>query len=149
MPTLEFCDVIPNKADHAWRVLKKFGEIADWHPDIAESRIENGKPDGMVGCVRRLTLADGAILTERLLAVDDSNRSLTYRFEQTPLPLQNYILTVTVTPLTRYDTSFIRWQASFDLQEADPEGTYEKLMQGLIVSGSDSLQAYLARTPGA
>ena len=144
MPLVEFNDVIDSDAERAWGVLKRFGDIAEWHPDIVESSIDNDKPDGMVGCVRKLTLGDGGIITERLLATDDRNRSLTYRFEQAPLPLDDYTLTVTVIPLTRQPKSFLRWLATFDLREPDPEGRYESLMRGLIISGSDSLQAYLA-----
>jgi hypothetical protein len=146
MPSVEFNDVIDSDADHAWNVLKKFGEISKWHSDIAESRIDNEVPDGMVGCVRKLILGDGGVIVERLLATDDVRRSLTYRFEEAPLPLDNYTLTVAVTPLTRERGSFIRWSATFDLREPDPEGKYEKLMQGLIIGGSDSLQAYLRQS---
>jgi len=146
MPLVEFNDVIDSDADHAWGVLKKFGEISKWHSDIVESRIDNGMPDGIVGCVRKLTLGDGGTIIEKLLATDDRNRSLTYRFEEAPLPLDNYTLTVAVTPLTREPKSFIRWSATFDLREPDPEAKYEKLMKNLIIGGSDSLQAHLLKT---
>ncbi|MQB08014.1 SRPBCC family protein [Agrobacterium tumefaciens] len=144
MPKVEFNDVIDSDADDAWNVLKKFGEISKWHKDIAESHIDNDMPDGIVGCTRKLTLVDGGTILERLLSTDDINRSLTYRFEEAPLPLDNYTLTVAVTPLTRERKSFIRWSATFDLRETDPEGNYVKLMQSLIIGGSDSLQAYLS-----
>ncbi|MGV1795135.1 SRPBCC family protein [Rhizobium sp. A37_96] len=146
MPLVEFNDVIDSDADHAWGVLKKFGEISKWHSDIAESRIDNHMPDGMVGCVRRLKLEGGGEIVERLLSIDDRMRSLTYRFEESPLPLDNYTLTVTVIPLSRELKSFIRWTATFDLREPDAEGRYEKLMQGLISGGSDSLRTYLSNT---
>jgi hypothetical protein len=63
---------------HATRnIVKRFGAIADWHSAIAESRIDGDVPDGTPGCARVLRLADGGKLRERLLAFDDTNRSLT------------------------------------------------------------------------
>ena len=80
--------------------MKRFGAIADWHSAIAESRIDGDVPDGMPGCVRVLRLADGGTLRERLLAFDDANRSLTYRFDAAQLPVDDYHLTVALAPIT-------------------------------------------------
>lgn len=143
MPVVEFADIVDSDADRAWKVLRKFGEIAKWHPAIAESLLEGGAAEEAVGCVRRLTLADGAVMTERLLAIDDRARSFTYRFEDAPLPLDNYVLTATLTPLTREPRAFIFWSARFDTRDADPDRHYEKLILDLIATGSDSLKTYL------
>lgn len=86
---------------HATRnIVKRFGAIADWHSAIAESRIDGDVPDGTPGCVRVLRLADGGTLRERLLAFDDANRSLTYRFDAAQLPVDDYHLTVALAPIT-------------------------------------------------
>lgn len=82
-------------------------------------------------------------MTERLLAIDDRDRALSYKFEEAPLPLDNYVLRVSVTPLTGQKKSFIDWDASFDLREADPTKQYETLMADLIASGSKALGEHL------
>lgn len=144
MPMVEFSDVIDCDADRIWNVLKKFGELYKWHPAIVESGIENGEPDGMVGCVRKLVLQDGAIVRERLLSVDERNMSFSYRFEEAPLPLDNYVAIVKLTPLTGQAKAFINWCASFDVRESDPTGQYQELIRDLVVSGNESLKLYLS-----
>ncbi len=143
MPNVRFSDVIDSGADDVWTVLKKFGELAKWHPAIAASSILDGSPDSTPGIVRKLTLQDGATMTERLLSIDDGNRALSYKFEEAPLPLDNYVLKVSVTPLTGQKKSFIDWEASFDLRESDPSKQYESLMAELIASGSKALGEHL------
>ncbi|GAB7543106.1 SRPBCC family protein [Cupriavidus sp. 8B] len=143
MPTVEYSAVVDAQAGRVWSVLKKFGEISKWHPAIPESVIEAGQPDGMVGCIRRLTLQDGAILRERLLAVDESNLNFSYRFEEAPLPLDNYVAMVKLIPLTGQDKTVIQWSANFETREPDPQGQYAAAVQELIVTGHMSLQRHL------
>lgn len=144
MPMVEFSAVIDSEAGCVWSVLKKFGEIHKWHPAITESSIENDQPDGLIGCVRQLKLLDGGIVRERLLSVDDRHRTLSYRFEEAPLPLDNYVGSVKLAPLTGQAKTFIQWSASFELRSPDPAGQYEALILDLIVSGNDSLQRFLS-----
>jgi len=130
---------------HAWSVLKKLGEIHKWHPSNVESSIEDNQPDGLVGCIRRLTLADGAVVRERLLSVDDHNTALSYRFEEAPLPLDNYVATVRLASITGQCKTFINWSASFDLQDLNTADHYQELIRGLIVDGHNSLQLFLSQ----
>ncbi|KAF2395229.1 SRPBCC family protein [Pseudomonas frederiksbergensis] len=145
MPMVEFSAVLDSDAGHAWSVLKKFGEIHKWHPSIVESSIEDNQPDGLVGCIRKLTLADGAVVRERLLSVDDRNTALSYRFEEAPLPLDNYVATVKLAALTGQSKTFIHWSASFDLQDLKTAEQYQELVRGLIVDGHNSLQLFLTQ----
>ncbi len=144
MPMVEFSAVLDSEAGHAWSVLKQFGEIHKWHPSIVQSTIEGDQPEAIVGCVRKLVLTDGAIVRERLLAVDDRNLTLSYRFEEAPLPLDNYVATVKLEPLTGQAKSFIKWSASFDVRDLATAQHYEALIRGLIVDGHNSLQEFLA-----
>ncbi|MHC8367515.1 SRPBCC family protein [Pseudomonas sp. ZT5P21] len=143
MPMVEFSAVLDSDAGHAWGVLKKFGEIKKWHPSIVDSSIEDNQPDGMIGCIRKLTLADGAVVRERLMSVDDRYLTLSYRFEQAQLPLDNYVATVKLVSLTGQSKTFINWSASFDLQDPTTAEYYQELIRSLIVDGHNSLQSFL------
>jgi len=143
MSMVEFSAVLDSDIAHVWSVLKRFGEIGKWHPSILESSIEDNQPDGLVGCIRKLTLVDGAVVRERLLSVDDRNTMLSYRFEEAPLPLDNYVATVQLASLTGQSKTFIRWSASFDLQDLTTAEHHESLVRGLIVDGHNSLQSFL------
>lgn len=145
MPSVEYSAVLDSDAEHVWGILKKFGEIQKWHPSIVESSIEDNQPDGRVGCIRKLTLADGAIVRERLMSVDDLNLILSYRFEQAPLPLDDYVATVKLALSTGQSKTFIQWSASFELQDSNTAEHYQELIRNLIVAGHNGLQAFLVR----
>lgn len=144
MAKVEYCGLVEHAADDVWNVLKQFGQISTWHPAITHSHIEGDLPDGMVGCMRHLTLENGAILREKLLAVDDTERRLSYRFEESPLPVDNYAATIRLTPVSGQAMTLIAWTATFDLREPDPQKQQAAAIHGLIVGGHESLQTYLA-----
>lgn len=146
MTSICYNAVVDADSAHTWSVIKQFGGISRWHPAIDESVIERGGPDGLVGCVRRLTLQGGALLRERLLAVDDSQLSFAYCFEETPLPVDNYVMTVKLIPITDQPRTVIQWKACFDLREPDPQSELLDSIRALIVSGHDSLGAYLTQS---
>jgi hypothetical protein len=140
---VEYSAVLEGNAEQVWDVLKKFGEIHKWHPSIVNSEIEGGVPDGLTGCVRRLVLADGAVVRERLLSVDDRGLTLSYRFEEAPLPLDNYVATIRLVALTECSQTLVTWSASFDLQQPTTAEHYHALIRSLIVEGHKGLQALL------
>lgn len=146
MTSICYNAIVDADSAHTWSVIKRFGGISRWHPAIQESVIESGGPDGLVGCVRRLTLEGGALLRERLLAIDDSDLSFTYCFEEAPLPVDNYVMTVKLVPLTDQPSTVIQWNAQFDLREPDPQSELVDSMRGLIVGGHNSLGAYLTQS---
>ena len=141
---VEYSAVLDSDAQKVWSVLKRFGEIHNWHPSIMESSIEGDQPDGLVGCIRTLTLADGAVVRERLLSVDDRDLRLSYRFEEAPLPLDNYVASVKLVALTGQSKTLVTWSAQFDLQEPDTAEHYQALIQKLIADGHHGLQSMLS-----
>lgn len=143
MAKVEYRALINGHADRVWAVLRQFGQISQWHPAVPHSIIEDNQPDGLVGCIRRLTLQDGAVLREKLLAVDASNLQFSYRFEESPLPVDNYVATVRLVPLTGEDKTVILWAATFDTREPDPHGQLTALIESLVVGGHEALQRHL------
>ncbi|WP_027281700.1 SRPBCC family protein [Roseomonas gilardii] len=143
MPIIDHAALLDVDADRAWAVLRRFGAIAEWHPAISSSKIENGVADGAPGAIRCLTLADGSMLRECLLALDDANRSFTYRFEEAALPVDDYHLTVTLIPLTGKPQTFIRWTARFDVRAGNDVATQVETIRSLIAGGHDALSAFL------
>lgn len=143
MSMIDHTGLLDVDADRAWTVLRRFGRIADWHPAIVTSRIENNLADSAPGCIRHLTLADGVVLRERLLALDDANRSFTYRFEEAPLPVDDYHLTVALVPLTGEARTFLRWTARFDVQAGHDREAQVAIIRALIAGGHAALSQFL------
>ena len=81
--------VIDAPIERVWAVLRDFNSHAQWHPAIADSRIEDGRRPDEVGCVRAFRLKDGGALREKLLAQRKScqKRHRTDTFTVPSMPL--------------------------------------------------------------
>jgi hypothetical protein len=51
--------VVNVRSDRVWARVRDFNGLPNWHPAIAESRIEGGEPADKIGCVRDFTLRKG------------------------------------------------------------------------------------------
>lgn len=141
MVFVEYSAGLPCSADQAWKVLRDFGGIADWHPAIVKSGIEGEAGILRVGAVRRLALADGGVLRERLIEFDDGVRRLAYVFEESPLPVDGYRAQVRVDEVADLaDRCVVRWSAGFEVREAGAGAKFEGLVRGLIVQGHEGLE---------
>lgn len=112
-------DVINLPVDKVWALARDFNGHHDWHPRIAESRIEDGKPSDQVGCIRNFKLSDGGHLRETLLTLSDRDRTMTYDIIVSPMPIKNYIASFRCTPITEGDRTFVEWEAEFDVAPED------------------------------
>ncbi|WP_340117816.1 SRPBCC family protein [Pelagibius sp. 7325] len=106
--------VIAAPVGRIWARIRDFNGLPDWHPLIAESRIEAGAPADQVGCVRAFRLKDGGFIREKLLALSDYDLSCTYAILESPMGVENYVATLKLTPVTDGDRTFAEWSASFD-----------------------------------
>ncbi|MCD5997308.1 SRPBCC family protein [Pseudomonas sp. CDFA 602] len=145
MATVEYSAALQASAEQTWQVLRHFGDISQWHPAIAHSQIEEGQKADSLGAVRRLELVDGAVIRERLVSLDDTRMSLSYKFEESPLPLDNYQAHVTVIKVSSQAQCTVEWNARFDVRDPDTTAHFESLITELIVNGHNSLALYLAR----
>ena len=137
--------VIEAPVEKVWEVVRDFDALPVWHPAIASSEIEDGLSAASVGCVRRLKLADGGEVRERLVALDDVARSYTYEFVTSPFPVRSYRSTIHVLPVTVSGHSFVEWFADFD-SDADVEAEMDKTFsQGVYATGLKGLAGHLAR----
>ncbi len=143
MPSVIYSAIIDTAAAETWHVLRQFGAIAQWHPAITESCLEGNQTESATGVIRRLQLADNALLRERLLALDDGNMSLSYCFEQSPLPVDNYRASIQVSAMKGQPACHVHWQAHFDVRDPALSETLQASIHELIVSGHDSLAHYL------
>ncbi|MBI3708403.1 MAG: SRPBCC family protein [Proteobacteria bacterium] len=107
--------VINAPVDKVWAYARDFNGHGKWHPVIAESHVEDGKPSDQVGCVRNFKLTNGGHLRERLLSFSDRDRTFTYNIIVSPMPIQNYVATFGCKPITEGNKTFVEWFAEFDV----------------------------------
>ena len=132
--------VISAPAAKVWARVRDFNGLSNWHPAIAESRIENGEPADKVGCIRNFSLRNGDRLREQLLGLSDFDMFCTYSILDSPMPLTNYVATLRLTPITDHDRTFIEWSADFDCAP-DKEGELvSNIGGGVFQGGFDALK---------
>ena len=134
MVTVERSTILEHPIDEAWGVLRDFNGHDRWHPAVADSHIERGRPSDMIGCVRRFHLADGSELREQLLTLSDIDMAFSYCLLETPVPLLNYVAHVRLIPVTDGDRTFWHWESKFDTP-AGREAELEKVVGEDIYEG--------------
>jgi hypothetical protein len=139
MPKPYASTVLPVSADRAWEYLRDFGNIAEWHPGIVSGELEHGTGD-QVGAVRRLTGPGGEVFRERLVALDDDERSCAYDLFEGPFPVRYYRATLRVTPVTDTGYAFAEWFAWYDADEEDEAWLTKTFARGVFATGLAALQ---------
>jgi hypothetical protein len=139
MVSVEYSAAVEASAERTWALIRQFGRIADWHPAIVHSVIEDGQAQDGINAIRRLELADGGRLRERLTTMDERRMALSYRFEESPLPLDHYEASVRVVRESDPARCILNWSASFEVRDAGTAAHFERLIKGLIVEGHNGL----------
>jgi len=120
-----------------WEVVRDFNGVAKWiGPVVACTMVGEG-----VGAVRTVTLEGGAEVQERLEALDDAERSLSYSIVSSPLPIENYLATIQVAAASD-DECEVTWSATFNVAPAD-ETAMKTLVEGVFQAGFDGLKQLL------
>ena len=135
--------VIGAPAARVWEHIRNFNGLPDWHPAIAESRIEGAGPADQVGCVRAFRLKDGGFIRERLLALSDYDFSVTYSIVESPMGVENYLATLKLTPITDGDRTFAEWSADFDCPPEREDELVALIAGDVFQGGFDALEREL------
>lgn len=132
--------VVAASADDVWEVVRDFDGLPSWHPAITASEMEEGT-NLVVGAVRRLTLDGGGVVKERLVTLDDVDRSYTYEFtDPGPFPVRTYRSTVRIAPVTSTGHAFVEWWSWFDADAADEAELVQQYSDGVYGAGIAALQ---------
>ncbi len=124
--------VAPQKV---WDLIGGFNALPDWHPAVEKSVLEKE------GMVRRLSLAGGGTVVEKLERVDDNERVYSYSIIDSPLPVADYIATIRVKD-DGQGNSIVEWSSEF-VPKGAPEGDAIEAIQGIYQAGFDNLKKML------
>lgn len=118
--------------DKVWELIGGFNALPDWHPAVEKSELQEE------GSMRKLSLAGGGTIIEKLEKVDENERLYTYSIVDSPLPVANYTATIRVRDDGSGDTT-VEWVGEFN-----PEGATEneavEVIQGIYQAGLDNLK---------
>lgn len=145
MIRLYVSSVIDANADSVWARIRDFNGLPQWHPLIADSRIENQQPADRVGCVRNFHTRDGGRIREKLLALSDYDYTCTYEILESPMGVTQYVATLKLTPVTDGDRCFAEWSAEFECEEGRERELSELIGQGVFQAGFEALKRHFGR----
>ncbi len=135
--------VIDATPDNVWARIRDFNALPQWHPAIADSRIENSQPSDRVGCIRHFHTRDGGMIREKLLALSDYDFTCMYEILESPMGVDNYIATLKLTPITDGGRCFAEWSAEFDCAAGRETELTQSIGQGVFQAGFDALKRSL------
>ena len=88
--------------------------------------------------MRRLSLAGGGTIVEKLEKKDDKERIYSYSIIDSPLPVANYKATIRVTD-DGTGKAVVEWSGEFTAAGA-PEGDAMEVISGIYQAGFDNLK---------
>lgn len=119
-----------------WSMLGRFDGLDAWMPAITRCEGTGSSP----GATRTLTMGDGASVIEEMVSVDESARNYSYKIVEAPLPVKNYLSTMSVTG--EGSGSGVTWASEFEVDGA-PEADIEAMMSGLYQSSLENAKKLL------
>lgn len=135
--------IIDAPIERVWEVLRDFNSHDQWHDVVDQSRIEGGERSDQVGCVRSFTLKDGNRIREQLLTLSDTEHVSTYCIVEATVPLQRYVATVTLKPVTDGNRTFWHWESTFATPPGMERELRDMVAQGVYEAGFENLRRHL------
>ncbi|MEJ8812405.1 SRPBCC family protein [Variovorax ureilyticus] len=137
--------VIDAPIERVWAVLRDFNSHDQWHDVVEQSRIEAQERSDQVGCVRSFTLRDGNRIREQLLTLSDTEHKSTYCIVEATVPLQRYVSTVTLKPVTDGNRTFWHWTSTFATPPGMERELREMVARDVYEAGFENLRRHLRR----
>jgi hypothetical protein len=132
--------VVNARNDRVWAVVRDFNGLPDWHPAVADSRIEGGEPADRIGCVREFCLHNGDRIREKLLGLSDYEMACTYSILESPMGVENYVAMLRLMPVADCDQTFLEWTAEFDCARESEAELVDTIGGGIFRTGFDALK---------
>lgn len=139
--------VIDAPVERVWSLLRDFNGVGTYFAEVVTSALADGARGDQVGCLRTAQLRDGSSIQERLLALSDVDRSLSYTLvEQPNIPVINYESTIRLRPVTQTDATFMEWSAIYDIKSEDDAAVRDFVENGIYMTCIRSLQKMLGQS---
>ena len=124
--------VIP--ANILWDAIGRFSALGDWHPAVQKC-----ESDGETkGSVRKLSLAGGGSIVERLEYISNKEKLYRYTITDSPLPVDGYTAEIKVKD-NGDGTSTVEWSSKFEPKGVKADEAI-KVIQGIYQAGFDNLK---------
>ncbi|MBL8659261.1 MAG: SRPBCC family protein [Rhodospirillales bacterium] len=119
-------------AGEVWDLIGRWNTLPEWHPAVLKSELSED------GQIRRLTLAGGGVLEERLEQADERRRTYTYEIVSGPLTVSNYKATVSVRD-EGSAAAAVEWSSDFEAHGTSEEEASD-IIRRIYRDGLDNLK---------
>jgi polyketide cyclase/dehydrase/lipid transport protein len=119
-------------ADQLWELMGDFNALPDWHPSVENSELQEE------GSMRKLSLAGGGTIIEKLVKSSPEERVYSYTIEDSPFPVSNYQAEIKVKDNGEGKSS-VEWSSEFSAEGA-PEEDAINVIQEVYQAGFDNLK---------
>ncbi|MEO8629088.1 MAG: SRPBCC family protein, partial [Betaproteobacteria bacterium] len=138
--------VIDAPVGKVWGKMRDFNGLPGWHPRFSRSHIEDGLRSDTIGCVRNFDIADGAgTIRERLLGLSDREHTMTYCILEAPLPVEDYVATLRLYPITVGDQTLGTWTAEFRVTKGSERDVIDAVGNGTFGKAFEVMNQLLAK----
>jgi Polyketide cyclase / dehydrase and lipid transport len=108
-PNKVWCSsVVEGPADAVWNVIRDFAGMGSWHDDITRMHMIGGVRGDKVSGTRDFHFGEGH-LHEKLLHLDDTERSFSYCITKSDMPWMHYVSGPRLWPVTDGNRTFGVW----------------------------------------
>ena len=134
--------IINAPIEKVWDIIKDYNGLPNWHPLLQASRIEEGPVNGVIGCIRELTLKDdGGYVREQLLGYSSIEHSIVYSILESGMPVTDYVSTMQLRKVVDGNQTFFEWSVQFEIDEGhDGKEQTEFFNVSVYQSGFDALK---------
>ena len=132
--------VIGAPPSKVWNLVRDFNGLPDWHPLIARSMIEGGRPSDAIGCIRNFYLQDATNIREQLLMLSDFDYQFSYSIVEAGLDLRNYVASLKLTPVTDGNLTFGEWTAEFETEAGKEVEMANLVSHNVFQAGFDAIK---------
>jgi hypothetical protein len=137
--------VVDAPIERVWSKVRDFNGLPQWHPRFSRSHIEDGLPSDRIGCVRNFDIAGGGgTIRERLLTLSDLDHTFTYCILTSPLPVESYVATLKLFPVTVGNKTLGVWTAEFRVTNGKEADVVEAVGNGTFAKAFEVLNAFFA-----
>jgi len=133
MPKVNMQTELDVPAQQVWDLIGSFNALPDWHPAVESSELEKG------GQIRKLRLAGGGTIVEKLETISDNERVYTYSIVDSPLPVSDYMASISVRQDDDGDGTIVEWSSSFQAQGAS-ENEAVRAIEEIYEAGFNNLK---------
>ncbi|MEV7794281.1 SRPBCC family protein [Streptomyces sp. NPDC087512] len=145
--SIERSTVLPAAPDEVWAAVGDFGGLADWHPHLPPSTVEDGAGPEHPGAVRVFAVDGKVVARERLLDRDADARWYRYTLlDPLVLPFGDYVATLAVRP--HADGAEVHWSAVYHGPDELVPRVESLIGDGIYATGLEALRTRFTRARG-